>query len=742
MKHISTYLIVFFICTPIICAQTISGRVVDAQTDEPIPSASVMIKSLKARTLTNAEGRFRLSITPSETSIPTLLECSFPGYVSKSITLASPINFSMEPICKLESTSWAVEIEGNSDKQMNFGVIKLDAAALARIPTALESDVFRALKTVPGVKNASDFSSGLYIRGSSPDQTLISLDGATIFNPSHFFGFFSAFNPEALKSVTLYKGPSPARFGGRLGGTLHLENKDGADTISGNIAIGLLSTKGKIEGGSKKLNWMFAARHSTLKPALSLMQEWTSDIPNSLSFYDINAHIQLKPSEKTQLSATYYRSADGLDMKLSTGLQLNLWYQNTAQILEHRLLYAPNKVWHTKFIRSSYQSKPNGGLGGTGARRDTHIQELKAETEWILSHKQHTFEAGLQLARYSLKWRDWFAGSYTEPLNLHQAIYTVYAQDHMKLLHKWSLNAGLRLSSTLSSSVQVEPRVTLKKQFGKKWIYEVSYGRAHQWLGLLSNEAFSAFDTWLLATSAIKPIRGDQFSTGIRYSPTSQNLSWHLEAYYKTMDDLFSVNPLLPDLNGLSFEQLLIFGNGKAFGVESAITFQHKALICNIAYTLSKTTRTFPELNRGRAFTPKFDRLHDLMINASYPLSKMWKLDGTFSFASGQPYTEPKGHFSIPNPFGQSFNNIGGIVLMIDSFNNARLPSYHRLDISATRTAMSRFGFKKAWTFSLVNAYNHRNIWYYNFVPTLFGVKRSFVQQLPIMPNVSFTATF
>ena len=729
MNYVRMICVVLIASSGLLKAQAVRGVVIESETGKTIPFATISLPTGEWIAQADTLGRF--SVEPFVKKIV----CSFPGFEPTTLVLPAPPT--TEAKCILNNTVWSVEITTERQKFANtLSMQTLSLREISDAPSLIEADVFRALRMIPGVKQASDFSSGLYIRGGSPDQTLIQLDGATVFNPSHFFGFFSAFNPDALGTVTLYKGGVPAAYGGRMGSVLLLESKE-TNKSETSASVGLLSTRGSHTGHYKWLNWMIGGRISTLNPVLELLDNVSTDIPEELGFRDVNMRFKVQVSPKTSLHMTHFSSEDALGMSLQNGLELDLWYKNALQVAEIRSIYQTGKMLQLRLSQAKYHGKPAGALNDTGAKRDSRIQESGVELAWLWEQTNASWEAGIKVYASKMTWQDWFAGIFAEIANHSGRQMTTYLQRNRRQLYDWDVQWGIRMTKTSQNRFFAEPRLTLQKKQGR-WRHEASYTKLNQWLALVTNESFSGFDTWLLLPKDKKPPVTDQFSIGTQYH-AGQKLHFQADAFYRKMNRIFTLDPFLADISNKPYESLLIWGSGEAKGVEMQVASKSRGrLQWNLNYALGQTTRRFEALNDGKPFRPRYDRLHDFTINTTLALKQNWQLGAFFTWASGQPYTKPTGYAQMPNPFGTTFNNVGGTVWFSPSMNNDVLPAYHRLDLNLIKTSISRFGFTKKWIVSMFNAYNHRNIWYFAYTQGQNGAQKTSVRQLPLIPNISF----
>ncbi|MDZ7771910.1 MAG: TonB-dependent receptor [Balneolaceae bacterium] len=729
---------------------TLNGYVSDAESGETLISANVGIGEGTKGSSSNTSGYY--SITGIEPGTHTVI-ATYIGYrrFEREVTFAEGekvrLDIEMEPET-LQLDQLVVESEEEKEEQKDLGVSQLEIQTIKKVPSVFQADVFRALQLVPGVKSASDFSSGLYIRGGSPDQTLILLDRTVVYNPTHFFGFFSTFNPDAVKDVRLYKGGYPARYGGRLGSVLTVFNKDGNRMeTEGSVTLGLLSSRLSLEGPLKKGSWMVAARRSTLEPLLAGLRQVEENIPSRFWFLDLNGKINYDPDPDNRLSLAFYSGADNLSFPFAddAGIRLNYGNQTLSGTWTH--LFSDRIFANFTVTGSRYFNFPSFEIAATPFKRSNNIWDfsVKGDLEYLASDR-HDLSAGLWSGIKTLKVRDSFDGTETFSSRIQAPYHSFYLQDTWTPSERWEVTGGIRLNGFAEGGYwRLSPRLSAEYQPSDRIRLQGAYGRYHQFLTLISNEAFTGFDTWLTTDDGVPPAWGDQFVAGVKTIPRE---GWGLDAevYYRTMKDLFELDPFLPDIAGLEYEEIFRFGEGYAWGAELLLEKRVGRLTGFLGYTFSVTRRKFPGFNEpltggegARFYPPKFDRRHDLNLVLSYRLGSRWEATASFNYATGQAYTEPLGR-TLAVDFPTSSANLDQLV--VGRVNASRLPSYHRLDLSFSRSG-TFFGLGEAqWQFQLINAYSRRNVWFYNFNFEENPVERSEVPLLPILPSVSYTVNF
>lgn len=729
---------------------SLSGYVRDAETGETLISANVALDEGRKGTATNTAGFY--NITGIEPGTHRVI-ATYIGYRRFETELTFREGESVRLDIALRPEEYQLEelvVESKAEKEelKNLGVSQLERGTINQLPSLFQSDVFRSLQLLPGVKAASDFSSGLYIRGGSPDQTLILLDRTTVYNPSHFFGFFSTFNPDAVKDVRLYKGAYPARFGGRLGSVLTIFNKDGnRNETGGSVTLGLLSSRASLEGPYSKGSWMVAVRRSTLEPLLAGLREFEENIPSRFHFLDLNGKINFDADADNNLSLAFYSGNDRLKLPFAEDAGINLNYGNQTLSGTWTHLFSDRLFSTFTATGSRYFNFPNFEIASTPIERDNNIHDfsLKGDLEYLHS-EQHDLAAGFWSGVKTLKLRESFDGEDTFASRTQSLYHSFYLQDRWAPADRWEVTAGLRVNGFGEGNYwRAAPRLSAEYRPSERIRLQAGYGRYYQFLTLVSNEAFTGFDTWLTTDESVPPAWGDQFVGGIKTNPW-EGYGMDLEIYYRSMNDLFEPDPFLPDAAGLEYEDLFRFGRGYAWGGELFLEKQAGRLTGFIGYSFSQTRRKFPGFNEplldeggARYYPPKYDRRHDVNLVLTYRLSSRWESTLVFNYATGQAFTEPLGRATTFN-FPTSSTDLNQLV--VGRVNASRLPAYHRMDISFRRSG-TFFGAGEAkWQFQVINLYSRRNTWFYNYDFDENPVEKNEVSLLPILPSVSYTLNF
>ncbi|MFP8488820.1 TonB-dependent receptor [Gracilimonas sp. Q87] len=755
MHRIILILLGILICSTVeVTAQqtaSVSGYVTDSETGETLISANIGFQGTRLGASTNTLGYY--TITNIEPGTYTLI-ASYIGYqsYSRQITLEPGENLRLD-IDLIPESIELEEIEVRSqaelEEQKNIGTAQVNTELIKELPSVFEADVFRSVQLLPGVKAASDFSSGLYIRGGSPDQTLILLDRTTVYNPSHFFGFFSTFNPDAIKDVRLYKGGYPAEYGGRLGSVLTIYNKDGnRKETAGSATVGLLASRASIEGPYKKGSWMFAVRRSTLEPLLAGLRQSVDNSPSKFYFYDVNGKVNFDANANNKFSLAFYAGQDRVTFPFTDDAVFELDYGNQTVSGNWTHIFSEKLFSNTVVTGSRYFNYPDFDLAGTPFRRENNIYDfsLKSDLEY-LPNNDHRLKMGFWSGIFTFNLNDIFDDRTTFQSRIQNQYASFYVQDEWRPSDRWILTPGVRFNYFSDGDyIRVEPRMAAEYRPNKRIRLQGAYGRYNQFITLISNEAFSGFDVWLTSAEGVSPAYGDQFVVGAKTIPFT-DYGLDIEFYYRSMNDLFELDPFLPDVGGLPYQDVFRFGEGYAYGAE--VFFEKRAgpFTGFLGYTLAYTWRKFPGFNAeisnqeqtARFYPPKYDRRHDINAVGNYQLSDRWKFTGSFSFATGQSYTKVLGRYV---QYDLPWTNEDRNAFTVGKVNASRLPNYHRLDISFSRSGRFFNLGDSELQLQIINVYSRRNTWFYNFDFNENPIEINAVNMLPILPSISYTVNF
>lgn len=737
---------------------TVSGYVRDAETGETLLGANVALVGTSTGTVTNASGYYTLSVPSGAVR----LSFSYLGYapLTREATVAPGQNVRLDVTLAPEDEDLdEVTVTGEAERReevRRVGVAEISTETIRQLPSVLEPDVFRSLQRLPGIKAASDFSSGLYIRGGSPDQTLILLDRTTVYNPTHFFGVFSTFNPDAIKDVRVYKGGYPSEYGGRLGSVVDIYNKDGNRVRhDGTVSVGLLASRALVEGpvgpkgdgGTRRGSYMFAARRSTLEPLLAALNAAEVDgIPERFYFYDLNGKVGVDVGPNDRVAISGYAGRDYVRVPFLEDAGVELRYGNATASATWTHLFSPRLFSTFTATVSRYDSNPLFTIAATTFERPLTLTDvsLKGDAEAAVG-AEHRVRAGFWTGNFNLRLTQSFNQRETFRARINAPYVQAYAQDRWTPSERVAVDGGLRMSYFHDGRyLRAEPRLNVEWKTTDRVRLQAGYGRYTQFLTLISSELFTGADLWLTAAEGVPPSYGDQFVGGVKTDLT-RRLRLDVEGYYRTMRDLFEFDPYVSDPAGIAYREYFRFGDGYATGIETLLEGTVGRVQGFVGYSWGMTRRRFPNAPQPNAppryYAPKFDRTHDLNVVASIPLGRGWKATPAFVFGTGQAYSPAVASYQIGlDPFSSSPQTV-----VVSNYQGERLPPYHRLDVGVTKEGRFFGGFADyELQLQVINAYGRDNPWFYFYQSERDGsVERTRVNQIPIpLPNVALTLNF
>ena len=716
-------------------AATLSGFVTDADNGEALTFAAVAVEGPRLGAVSNSSGYYAIKQVPAGTHV---VSASHPSYQTRWDTLrfdageAVRLNLALVP--KPVNTGEQVSVEAER--------ISLRAKPLQQLPALGEADLLRGLQLLPGIQAVSDISSGLYVRGGGPDQTAILLDDIPLYNPSHLFGLFSIFNPDAIKEVNLYKGAYPAAYGRTLGAVLDVSNREGnRKRTSGRGGVSLISGRLLTEGPIGRGSWMLAGRRTYLDGVLSAIRSRGVDIPLNYYFYDFNGKVNQRWGDDTFAVSTYWGQDDlRFDLEDEESFVAIHW-GNRALTARWTRAISPTLFGHFMAAGSSYESIVALRFLDAPVRIANSIRDwsLKGDLDYF-ANRDHALSLGFLATLFEFH----FARSFNEgnQFDLRQEAMMLegYVQDEWQPGPTTRVQLGGRgtyFSAGCCPSSErgthrwhFAPRLALSQALSDKVRVKAAGGVYRQHLQLITTEAFSGGDFWVPLDSTVEPGHSYQAVTGIEWTP-SQRYQLSVEAYYADLANLVTVDTEMPDDNEVlsvprtedATHSDAVFnsgGTGWASGLEVFWQRRTGALTGWVGYALSWTRRTFPELNAGRSFPPKHDRRHDLSFVASYKVGA-WRLGASLAYATGQAFTPPSASLA--------------------QRNSARLRPYHRLDVSTSRS-FELWGADSEFYVQIFNVYSRRNEWFVQLDSVEPEVDPRKIKQLPIIPTLGFNFAF
>lgn len=754
---------------------TISGYVTDSKNGEVLAGVTIIENNHKAGTSTNSYGFYSLTINDGSFD----LQYSYIGYqpIRKNGTATNSLslNIAME---EAENILGEVVIEAKrTDENVRtneMSIAKLDIKTIKMVPSLLgEIDLIKVLQLLPGVQSTSEGSSGFSVRGGSSDQNLIILDEATIYNASHLMGFFSVFNNDAVKDVTLYKGDIPASYGGRLSSFLDVRMKDG-NSKKAEIAasIGTVSSKLTIEGPiiRDRTTFLIAGRRTYADLFLPLAKE-EEVRDNKLYFYDFNLKLSHIINENNRLYLSGYSGRDIFKNKYSS-----VGFGNQTASLRWNHLFSNKLFFNLSLIYSRYNyeiATPEGDdASETSFRWVSELNDYSSRFDftYYLSDK-HKLRFGLTSAfhKFYPGTVSGFGSSAATEFVLNNASaleHSLYATDDFKITEKLSAKYGLRIAvfqnigpgtyySYDSKYKPVDSTVYAKgKHFNTYTVFEPrlaftyllnsfssvkwSYSRASQFVTLAQNStAGTPLDIWFPATPNVKPQTGDQFALGYFRNLRQNMFELSAEIYYKDFHKLIDFRDHAQLFLNPYLEGELRIGKGYSYGIETLIRKNQGRFGGWISYSYSRSFRKVPEINGGRIYNSPYDKPHNVNIVSNYDISKRISASLTWIYATGLPVTFPTGRAVLGN----------AIIPVYSDRNAYRMPDYHRLDVSLTLKGKEKTGrkWKSELNLSVYNVYNRHNAWSINFVtdtenPNITYAEKTYL--FSIIPALTYNIRF
>ncbi len=669
-----------------------------------------------------------------------------------------------------------------------MGVQTISAEVLRKLPVIFgEIDPLKTITLLPGIKNGGEGGGGVYVRGGGPDQNLILLDGVNVYNPNHLLGFFSVFNGDAIKSIEVLKSGFPAEYGGRLSSVININSRDGdMQKIKTTAGIGLISSKLGLEGPiiKNKASFIINARRTYIdQVAKPFAKERIGG--NGYFFYDINARGTYIINKKNRLNLNFFNGVDEFTFsnKEGAGRTFNTNWGNTIgalqweQKINNNLSHTTGVVYNrfkldSRFGFSTLQFLFTSGLKDWQFKSDWNLKKYDwLKLKWGVQYINHTFKPG--------------AGGVTAGVTSFETILqnknahelAGYVSADVDLLPELNMIAGVRYSyfnqvgpteediydgdgfptgvklkygkgQSIAQYQNPEPRLSLRWKLNEESSIKLSYANTIQYLQLAttSNASFPS-DLWLPASRRIKPGRANQVSAGYFKNFKNNTYEFSAEVYYKSLGNQLEFKPGANLLLNANLENEMIFGTGKAYGLELFLNKKLGKLTGWIGYTLSRSERTFDAINGGKAFPYRYDRTHDLSIVGNYPLSKKWEASAVFVYGTGNALTLPTGRFTYNLSYNTTerqpiFTNIN----VYDKINDFRMPAYHRLDISFayTRKPNTTRRYKSSWNFGIYNVYNRYNP-FFIYLSADEGTQKVVgkkVYLFPIVPSVTWNVKF
>ncbi|MEO9475158.1 MAG: TonB-dependent receptor [Cyclobacteriaceae bacterium] len=792
MKKLTFLLLLASFCTK---AQnfTLNGYVRDSETGENLIGATLIDQNSSKGTISNTFGFYSLTLPTGLLS----LKVTYVGYAPQELivdlTENQQLNVNLIPGSTLEEV--VVTADENIEQSPQMSAIDVPVAQIKALPVLMgESDILKTIQLLPGVQSGTEGSSGVYVRGGGADQNLIIFDGVPVYNVSHLFGFFSVFNSDAINRVNVVKGGFPARYGGRLSSVIDISMKEGNNQeFKGEGSIGLISSKLTLEGPvgkDKKTSFILSGRRTYIDLLTRPIIHAASNGENKggYYFYDFNAKINHKLSEKDRLYLSFYNGRDKGFSKYKSDYRYRLedgtettaynigdagigWGNNIAA-LRWNHVFTPKLFANVTSTFSKYEFKVFGGSESIYPEDDKtihnkeYVEYVSGIRDWsakidfdYLPSPRHSVKTGLALTYHKFNpgilgydtnvegENDTIIGA-TQTRSLELAS---YIEDDFSLSNNLRVNAGLHYSGFLVNNKyynSLQPRFSVRYLLSKNLSLKASYATMTQYVHLLTNGSIGLpTDLWVPATDKIAPQRSWQAAIGV--ARTFNRYEMSVEGYYKEMNNQITYDEGASYYDqSADWQEKVVVGQGNSYGLEFLLQKKTGRFSGWVGYTLSKTNRQYDDLNFGKWFPYKFDRRHDISIVSVFDVNERFSISGTWVFGTGNAVTIPQSVYRShdendpgPQAYDYYYDYPGSNVEYFDSRNNYRMRNYHRLDLGLTWTKEKKWG-TRSWSLGAYNVYNRLNPFYMDVQETRTGRKLVQYSLFPVLPYFKYSFKF
>ncbi len=764
---------------------TISGTLKDEADGEVLIGATIYVDEIKSGTVTNIYGFYSLTLPEGNYTVT----ISYIGYtpVTKQINLTEDIKLSME----LQNASIAIETfevtaekEQKNVEETEMSTVTLQMDKVKKIPALFgEVDILKTIQLLPGVQSGGEGTTGFFVRGGASDQNLILLDEAPVYNPSHFLGFFSVFNQDAIKDLQIYKGGIPARYGGRLSSLLDIHMKEGnSKKMSVSGGLGLISSRLTVEGPIKKekSSFIVSARRTYADLFLKLSSD-TALRENQLYFYDLNAKVNYQLNENNKLYLSGYFGRDVFKF----GNEFGMHWGNATGTLRWNHLFSNKLFSNFTLVYSNFDYNLGVPEGTEAFEWTSRIIDKSAKADFTFyANPKNTVRFGLNTIHHTFKpgkvksldqsiFNDFIL---PDKYALEHAAYISNEQDitkrirvHYGLRGSLFQNVGVDTSYTFDTSnpdvyqvqdtitnaggvfnsyFNIEPRLSIRYLLNEKSSIKATYNRMTQYLHQANNSTSSSpLSVWFPSSLLVEPQLADQVALGYFRNFKENTYETSLEVYYKKMQNTIDFRDHAELLLNKYLEGELRFGESYSYGVELLLKKQKGQFTGWIGYTYSQTKREISEINNGNAYFAPYDRTHDISVVASYDLNERVNISSNWVFATGQAITVPTGRFEYK----------GNVVPVFSDRNAERMPAFHRFDLSLTlygkkwnqkpprKNGKPRWKYESNWNFSVYNVYRRQNAFSIVFKqneddPTV--TEAHMIYFFEIIPSISYNFKF
>jgi hypothetical protein len=771
---LNRFLLLLFLSSSVLAQKySLNGYVREAGSGELLINVNVVIPAENKATASNVNGFFSILLEGDSTEVV----WSYVGYkpfkTKIRIEADTKLDITLTPII-LDEVEITDQEKYKESNKTQMGILNIPVSNVRNAPALLgEKDVLKIIQLMPGVQKGSEGNAGLYVRGGGPDQNLIKVDDAVIYNPFHVFGFLSLFNISIVKSIELMKGTFPSRYGGRLSSVVEMRLKDGnRENVSGELGIGLLASRFSLEGPFKKgkSSWMISGRRSQIDFLINPFLP--KDNSANFYFYDLNAKVSfdLTPRDKIFISA--YNGGDAFSYKLKTSW-VDKYYTPHYSISEAKVNWGNTFVsggWAHEFskklignlsmVYTQYQFVANATNGDDSSTVNSiyksSIKDYTASYDLeYYANNSHKLRFGIQTTNHTFSPETIMVS--VQNLNFRLPDNTVnaqesglYVEDEWKIGTRIKINYGIRIAHFYVEKTNYlfpEPRIAALYKIREDLAVKAGFSIVNQFMHLLQNSSTNLpTDIWIPADNKIPPQRAFMGSVGIVKDFIKRKFFISLEGYYKSMRNIQGYkegSPFItkgdgisidPNLTNLNLSRRITQGNGWSYGAEFLIQKKEGRLTGWIGYTLSWTIFQFPDVNFGQPFFAKYDRRHDISVVANYALTPKITISATWVYATGNRLTLPIGQYS---------NSYYGGGVLYSGKNEIMVRPYHRLDLGIQFHKKKKKNRERIWEFSVYNAYNNANTFFLFTTSDQDHVNvLKEVTSLPIVPSINYTYKF
>lgn len=777
---------------------TISGYIKDANSGESMTGSAIFLETTEYGIYSNDYGFYSLTAPTGDY----VLVVENLGYRTQKIPIRLDKAISLNLKMETEDLSGGEvlitdERKDENVKSTEMGKVEMNIETVRKLPVLLgEVDIMKTIQLLPGVQ-AAEGTTGLYVRGGGPDQNLILLDEAPVYNPGHLMGFFSVFNGDAVKDFTLYKGNMPAQYGGRLASVVDVSMREGNNqSFHGKGGVGLIASRLTLEGPivKDKASFIVSGRRTYADALAQPFIKSSSPFKGSgYYFFDLTAKANYIISDKDRLYVSGYLGRDIFSFNSKeTGFKFSTPWGNTTATIRWNHLFSDKLFMNTTLIYSDYDFKSNIEFRSFTFRLSSHVRDFNAKMNFdYYPNTRHRIKFGVNAIHHTFDPNGLYIQIDTLEINRSDRFrkygmeYAVFVQDEVDVTDKIRINAGLRLSAfqhigpykkpiynadgeakdtvrynNLQNVIAyggLEPRISVRYSLNTNSSIKASFNENSQYVHMVSVNGSFPSDFWVPSSTIIRPQRGEQYSIGYFQNLNKNRFEVSVELFHRRMRNQVEYNENYTfDLRN-DYETEFVYGLGRAYGMEIFFQKTKGKLTGWLGYTLARTYRVFNDstrpygiLNGGKPFPYTYDRRHNISLVATYEMNKIQigtatiyprpvTISGVFVYGTGNAFTPPTAYAGLLS--------LAQFYTVYGSRNSARMEDYHRIDVSMTLHGKKTKKFHSNWVISVYNVYNRLNPYFYYF-PQDFKPNGEIVTKamkvvvFPIIPSITWDFEF